>query len=349
MWCCRMERSSKRINYCLALAALLAALFNPAPTHAQQPELSVTEVTPGLFVHIGAIALMTRANEGAIANIGFVVGNDAVAVVDTGGSVLNLASGGATIFAFALFMYPGADLWLPLTLGAIGGLVYGWLYVQFATAMPRSGGDYVWASRTLHPSIGFGLNLLWSFLFMFLLAYQMNITTTVGISTSFGIMGAILHSHGLTTIATDINSKGWTFAIGTALLLCYGLLNAFSVRWTFRVLGAILGIGVLSFLIMVVLFAVTGHHTFISNYNHLFGAAAYQQVLHAANARHYIVPVAFGASVLATPIAFLAFSGFNWWFTPAVRSANRSGASSSRSWGPRFSAGWPLWSSACWR
>ena len=87
MWCCRMERSSKRINYCLALAALLAALFNPPPTHAQQPELSVTEVTPGLFVHIGAIALMTRENEGAIANIGFVVGNDAVAVVDTGGSV----------------------------------------------------------------------------------------------------------------------------------------------------------------------------------------------------------------------------------------------------------------------
>jgi basic amino acid/polyamine antiporter, APA family len=227
-------------------------------------------------------------------------------------AILNLASGGATIFAFALFMYPGANLWLPLTLGAIGGLIYGWLYVQFATAMPRSGGDYVWMSRTLHPSIGFGLNLLWSFLFMFLLAYQMNITTTVGISTSFGIMGAILHSHALTTIATDINSKGWTFAIGSALLLGYGLLNAFSVRWTFRVLGAILGIGVLSFLIMVLLFAVTGHHTFIHNYNHLFGSGAYQQVLHAANAHHYIVPIAFGASLLATPIAFLAFSGFNW-------------------------------------
>jgi quinoprotein relay system zinc metallohydrolase 2 len=82
-----MERSSKRINYCLALAALLAAFLSSPRAHAQQPELSVTEVAPGLFVHIGAIALMTRENEGAIANIGFVVGNDAVAVVDTGGSV----------------------------------------------------------------------------------------------------------------------------------------------------------------------------------------------------------------------------------------------------------------------
>jgi quinoprotein relay system zinc metallohydrolase 2 len=82
-----MERSSKRVNYRFALAVLLAAFFSSPGAHAQQLELSVTEVAPGLFVHIGEIALMTRENEGAIANIGFVVGNDAVAVIDTGGSV----------------------------------------------------------------------------------------------------------------------------------------------------------------------------------------------------------------------------------------------------------------------
>src|SRR5215468_686070 len=78
----------------LRTLVVLILLCAPAGANAQprnlpgsEQPLPVSEIEPGIFVHIGAIALMTRENEGAIANVGFVVGDNAVAVIDTGGSV----------------------------------------------------------------------------------------------------------------------------------------------------------------------------------------------------------------------------------------------------------------------
>lgn len=76
----------------LRILRRLAALFLFAvPAHAAvQPEpepFAVTEVAPGVFVHQAPYALALPRNLGFVGNAGFIIGRDAVAVIDTGGSL----------------------------------------------------------------------------------------------------------------------------------------------------------------------------------------------------------------------------------------------------------------------
>ncbi len=68
-------------------AAVAATLTYSLRGTAYQPPFNLTEVAPGNFVHMGRHVTLEDPDTDDIANIGFIVGEKCVAIVDTGGSV----------------------------------------------------------------------------------------------------------------------------------------------------------------------------------------------------------------------------------------------------------------------
>ena len=79
------------ITQSAAIAAGLALALFTLKTGASAADggalLPFEEIADGVYVHHGLVEQTTEQNQGAIANIGFVVGKNAVAMIDSGGSV----------------------------------------------------------------------------------------------------------------------------------------------------------------------------------------------------------------------------------------------------------------------
>lgn len=98
----------------------------------------------------------------------------------------------ALAFAFAWllygFVYPGSNMFVAFLIAALLGLPGAFLYAILAQIMPRTGGDYVFNSRSMHPSVGFAAN----FNFCFWLAIIYGLYTTYMTTYGFGAFGRMM-------------------------------------------------------------------------------------------------------------------------------------------------------------
>jgi APA family basic amino acid/polyamine antiporter len=149
---------------------------------------------------------------------------------------------GATLVPLA---FPGAGLALSAVICTLFCVPPYIMYSFFSRAMPRSGGDYVFASRALHPWAGLATSVNGTLWYMFAITYASFSTIQFALSTTLASVGTISGNHGLVTASADVLKHGWTFGLGllvTGLILatvCVRLpLTLKITRWLFYVVVA---------------------------------------------------------------------------------------------------------------
>jgi amino acid transporter len=218
--------------------------------------------------------------------------------------------------------YPGASMPLAALIATIAGLAMGVCYAMFATLYPRSGGEYVYLSRTLAPVVGFAVSFSFAFWETFYTGINGAFFSLYSVAPMLAGLGVQSDSKGLLD-AADWFSHGWgIFLAGTAMIvfLAYIQYRGAAVYFKWQRWATYLAFGSLAVTILVLILGAAGVLDFKANFNDLAGAGAYGKVVAQGIKDGLAPPAPFD---FAETMKFMIWPAFSIWF--AVASTSFSG------------------------
>ena len=204
---------------------------------------------------------------------------------------------------WAAGFYPGVNLPLAVLMSIPIVILIGLFYALYNASMPRTGGDYVWTSRVLHPGIGFSIVF---FVFFILIAW---IGTLPVWLVNYSI-APVLTYYGQTGLASSLSSPLGLFVLGVLLFLLYAVVIGSGTKWFVRALWLASALQIVGNLVYIVTLLSTGPDVFKANFNAMSGMN-YDNVVTTALAAGY--PNGFTAQGTFYGIVYtmLSFTGFN--------------------------------------
>jgi basic amino acid/polyamine antiporter, APA family len=169
---------------------------------------------------------------------------------------------------FASAGYPNANLVTTVGIGVLINVGVGYVYWMLSSAMPRSGGDYVFMGRIFHPSIGLGTNLLFTVVFVTwagYFAYYVSLYAIPMMLASYSVAGG--GATALSDAAWFTANNGNLFLVGFIVLLLVLLISLLPTKWVFRTTVGIFVVTAVIYVVMIALLLSTNQSTFASHWN----------------------------------------------------------------------------------
>jgi amino acid transporter len=174
---------------------------------------------------------------------------------------MNVALGAVFLLLQAPGNFPKGNMLLAIVLGTVVmAFTLLWVYAEFAAAMPRSGGDYVFVSRTLHPFVGWLMS--WSqglWLIFFWIGFNAWVALTFAAPVTMTTIGVVTgHTWWVDASNTLVDkqtilgmtTQWWVLGIGTLITVGFATLLIFGSQSYWRVQKWLFGVAGLSIVLV---------------------------------------------------------------------------------------------------
>jgi len=179
----------------------------------------------------------------------------------------NIGIGVAFVLLFVPGFYAGADLLQGILLAVVLALPMALVYAFFSAAIPRSGGDYVYISRSLHPLLGFVASWNWVAWMTVYIGVPAAYFAQYGLSGLFRVLGVATQNAGLVDLANRFVDPVWILGVGTILILFFAVIFAKGTRTYFRIQNTVFGIGLFGIAIAIGLAFLGSSADFAHNFD----------------------------------------------------------------------------------
>lgn len=176
----------------------------------------------------------------------------------------------ATLFSFGYAVFPGANIGLSILTLALAAVAFYAVTAMLSSAMPRTGGDYVWQSRVIHPSIGFASTFsAWTVWQWYFASFLGLVITELGLAPYFALLGQSNPAYAgiASAMMENFGFNNFNFAITTAIILLGLLVAALGMRVYVRLQYILFAGSAISALALMGVLLSTSHAQFVSSLN----------------------------------------------------------------------------------
>ena len=189
---------------------------------------------------------------------------------------ISLSSSGLIPFSWVASVWPGASIIGVLTVAMILGLFHAYTYASIGAAMPRSGADYVLASRILNPTLAFGASWVLALFSGVVAGGLIAWIPGTALPTLLRTIGILFNNQTATDLATWSASSTGILVIGTACVLLTWATMLLPTQTIVRILevGFFLGLAAWA-VIYFALATAPGPEAFQSAWDRFMGAGSF--------------------------------------------------------------------------